>query len=126
MDTYNIETTNRIKVTSQDIDDIMSTALEGGINYWCCKAEVVGKRLGEYASDQISRGGTLILHDAESSDSWPLNLETLLAGLTMAVEGDWYSDYEWYGNGELDTSQIDAEVADVIVQLALFEDIIFG
>ena len=29
----------QIVVTQEDIDDIMVTALEGGINYWCGKAE---------------------------------------------------------------------------------------
>ena len=57
-----------VDLSQQDIDDIMVVALEGGINYWCREAEVVGEYLGEYASDQISRGGSLILHDAESSD----------------------------------------------------------
>lgn len=68
MENYNIEVNKKYTVTPQDIDDIMVTALEGGINYWCRKAKVVGEYLGECASDQISRGGSLILYDAESSD----------------------------------------------------------
>ena len=39
-----------VVVSGEDIDDIMCSALEGGINYWCGKAEVDGKYLGEYAS----------------------------------------------------------------------------
>ena len=50
-----------VNLSQQDIDDIMVTALEGGINYWCRRAKVVGEYLGEAASDQISRGGSLIL-----------------------------------------------------------------
>ena len=42
-----------VRVSNEDIDDIMVSALEGGINYWCRKAEVKGEYLGEYASDQI-------------------------------------------------------------------------
>ena len=41
----------------------MVTALEGGINYWCRRAKVVGEYLGEAAIDQISRGGSLILQE---------------------------------------------------------------
>ena len=126
MENYNIEVNKKYTVTPQDIDDIMVTALEGGINYWCRKAEVVGEYLGEYASDQISRGGSLILYDAESSDHWELNLEKLLDGIQKAIEDNWFSDYDWYVDGELDCCQIDAEVADTIVQLALFDDIVFG
>ena len=31
-----------VDLTQQDIDDIMVAALEGGIDYWCFKAEVIG------------------------------------------------------------------------------------
>lgn len=126
MENYNVEINKKYTVTPQDIDDIMVTALEGGINYWCRKAEVVGEYLGEYASDQISRGGSLILYDAESSDHWELNLEKLLDGIQKAIEDNWFSDYDWYVGGGLDCCQIDGDVADVIVQLALFDEIVFG
>lgn len=49
-----------VNISQKDIDDIMYTALDS-ITYWCREAEVVGKYLGEYASDQISRGGSLIV-----------------------------------------------------------------
>ena len=126
MENYNVEINKKYTVTPQDIDDIMVTALDGGINYWCRKAEVVGEYLGEYASDQISRGGSLILYDAESSDNWELNLEKLLDGIQKAIEDNWFSDYDWYVGGGLDCCQIDGDVADVIVQLALFDEIVFG
>lgn len=126
MNTYNVEINKKYEITSQDIDDIMVTALEGGIAYWCRKAKVVGDYLGEYASDQISRGGSLILYDAESSDHWELDLEKLLHGIEKAIEDNWFDDYDWYVDGKLDCCQIDAEVADTIVQLALFDDIVFG
>lgn len=114
------------QLTQQDVDDIMVGALEGGINYWCREAEVVGDYLGEYASDQISRGGKLILHDAESSDKWELDLEKFLNGMKIWVQnGD-----DNYGavqkDGTVDTCQIDAEMADLIVQYALFGEVVFG
>lgn len=31
-----------IVLTQEDIDDIMCGALEGGINYWCDEAKVMG------------------------------------------------------------------------------------
>lgn len=125
METYNIEINKKYEVTSQDIDDIMATALDS-ISYWCRKAKVVGEYLGEYASDQISRGGSLILYDAESSDHWELNLDKLLCGIQKAIEDNWFDDYDWYVDGKLDTTEIDGDVADTIVQLALFDDIVFG
>ena len=126
MSTYNIGGTHNIRITSQDIDDIMTSALEGGITYWCGEAEVVGEYLGEYASEQISRGGTLILHDAESEDAWELNLEKLLRGIGIAIEESYLADYEWYDSESIDPCQIDGDVADAIIQFAIFEEIIFG
>ena len=49
-----------------------------------------------------------------------------LEGLQQAIEDHWFADYEWCIGNELDTCNVDAEVADVIIQLALFGDIIYG
>lgn len=123
---FDIVIEKKLKVTQEDIDDIMCSALEGGITYWCNEAEVVGKYLGEWAHEQISRGGTLILHDAESDDKWELNRDNLLKGIAQAYEGNWFMEYGWCDGNVIDTCQVDAEVADVIVQLALFGEIVFG
>ena len=121
-----IEVNMNIKVTAEDIDDIMCSALEGGITYWCNKAEVVGDYLGKYASEQIARNGTLKLYDAEEDEVYELTLEKLLKGIRLAVQGNYYADYDWHDGTTLDPCQIDAEVADVIIQLALFDDVIYG
>lgn len=113
-----------VDLSQQDIDDIMVAALEGGINYWCREAEVVGEMLGDYAHEQISRGGTLILHDAESSDKWDLTLEKFLRGVELYIKnGDRVTveDFKLVDYGELD-----AEDADCIVQYALFGKLVFG
>lgn len=124
--TYKVNVNHTINVTSQDINDIMCSALEGGICYWANKAEVVGKYLGEWAHEQISRGGSLILHDAESDDKWELNRENLLNGIAKAYEDNWFTDYGWCDGKTIDTCQVDAEVADTIIQLALFGKVVFG
>lgn len=113
-----------IRISNEDIDDIMVCALEGGINYWCGKCEVVGDYLGEYASDQISRGGELILYDIEDEDEhWKLNKGKLLKGIRMYIENGYYNIVN---NGKINAYEIDAEVADCIIQYALFGGIIFG
>ena len=112
-----------VNLTQQDIDDIMVTALEGGINYWCRKAEVMGGYLGEAASDQISRGGSLILHDAESSDKWELTLEKFLNGVKLYFEDGYNVQVE---DNCIDAGDIDAGDADCIVQFALFGKVVFG
>lgn len=119
-----------VRVSDEDIDDIVCTALEGGINYWCCDAEVVGEYLGEWASDQISRGGTLKLYDIESDDVWTLDKAKLLNGISLAITNGFLLEYEWakFENEiiTLDTYQIDAAVADAIIQYALFGKVVFG
>lgn len=126
MKEFKINIEQAITVTQEDIDDIMATALEGGITYWCRAAEVVGNYLGEYASEQISRGGVLNLYDAEEDDVYELDLEKLLKGIRKAYDENWFMEYGWCNGAALDTCQIDADIADVIVQLALFDDVIFG
>lgn len=116
-----------VSLSQENIDDIMVSALEGGINYWCCKAEVVEeKRCGGWGHEQIARGGALILHDAESSDKWELNLEKFLNGVKLWLQnGD-----DRYGalqcDGTLDTGEIDADMADMIVQYSIFGEVVFG
>lgn len=117
-----------VVVTQEDIDDIMVGALEGGINYWCCEAEVVGDYLGEYGSEQISRGGQLLLHDMEDDEIYILDKEKLLKGLKMYFEKPHpYDILEVIDNKlRIDTCEADATVFDMIIQYALFDDVIFG
>ncbi|MEG1563827.1 MAG: hypothetical protein RR365_08885 [Bacteroides sp.] len=124
---FNVTVQLDLTVTQEDIDDIMCTALEGGITYWCCKAGVVGKKyLGTYASEQISRGGELKLYDAESDDTWVLTRDKFLNGIKLWAEFGSDPCTAIQGNGTLDCCQIDAEIADAIVQYAVFGSLIFG
>lgn len=111
-------------VSDEDIDDIMSAALDGGITYWCGRAEVVGEYLGEYASEQISRGGTLRLYDVEDGTVSELTLDKFLNGLRLWIENE--RTFELTNAGRLDVGQIDALAADAIIQYALFNNVIFG
>ena len=116
----------RAALTQQDIDDIMVAALEGGINYWCDEAAVEGgEYLGKYASDQISRGGTLLLHDTDEDAYRKLDLEKFLKGFKLWLEngGDQYGAVQGH---EVDCCNIDAGCADEIVQYALFGEVVYG
>lgn len=113
----------KIKFTNKDIDDIMVTALEGGITHWCDSADVVGDYLGNWASDQISRGGTVKLHEAEEDKWYELTLEKFIKGLERVV---FERGLDVIYNNELDVSNIDAEDADAIIQYAIFGEIVYG
>lgn len=118
------------RLTQQDVDDIMVSALEGGINYWCRRVVVQGKYLGEYASDQISRGGKLKIHvdepfDEANTEWYELDMEKFAQGFRLWLEngGDRYGAVS---NGEVDTCEIDGEMADLIIQYALFGEVVYG
>ena len=121
-----------VRIKDNDIDDIMYTALNGGITYWCWKAQVVGGYLGEYASDQISRGGELKVYigepfDYEESETYTLNKELFLKGLGKYLEE--CGGFTWTGTSmvaELETYDFDAEAADMIIQYAIFDEIVYA
>lgn len=117
-----------VVVKDEDIDDIMVSALEGGITYWCDRAEVVGEYLGEYASEQISRGGTLKLHDSEEGGYKELTKEKFLQGLRLYLSRPQVGDFLEFVDRKLriDPGYADAEVADCIIQYAVFGDVIYG
>lgn len=122
-----------VVVTPEDIDDIMCTALEGGITYWCNRAKVVGDYLGEYGHEQIARGGELEMHvvepfDEEDTEWYTLTKEKLLKGLEAYLKEPRHGDFLEFVDHELklDTCNVDANVADSIVQYALFGEEIYG
>ncbi len=123
---YHLSIERTIKLSDQDIDDIMASALEGGINYWCCKAEVIeDKYLGEYASEQISRRGSLRLYDSESNEVYELTLDRFITGFVAACKAGY--GYDWFDHkGCVDAYNIDADAADTIVQFALFGELVYG
>ena len=117
-----------ILLTQEDIDDIMAGALEGGITYWCCKAEVVGEYLGEYGHEQIARGGTLRLHDREADMTYGLTKEKFLKGVELWARNLVGCNCLEQIDGKLriDCCNADAIVCDAIIQYALFSDVIYG
>ena len=120
---FTIKPQIEVTLTQQDIDDIMTTALEGGITGWCNQVEVVGEQLGRSASEQISKGRSLILYDMESSDKWELTLKKFLNGVKLYFEDGCHVQVN---DGSIDTGDIDANDADCIIQLALFGEVVFG
>ena len=124
---FTVKAEINVKLTQQDIDDIMVAALEGGINYWAGEAEVIEeKRVADWGHEQIARGGVLVIHDIEDPDEkWELTLEKFLSGFKLWVEdgGDQYGAVQ---GSEVDCCNIDAGCADAIIQYALFGEVMYG
>ena len=139
-----------IKITKEDVVDILSSAMDG-IGYWgrivpnneqykeakkwireneepdyeICYEEVIAQMLFD--------GKSVAVRDIEDDkESW-LSLSNLSYGIRKAFQEGYYSDYNWLvpdGGGSnkwhLEPDQIDAEVADVIIQLAVLGEIVSG
>lgn len=142
-----------IKITKEDVVDILSSAI-GGIGYWGeiipndRQYEAAKKWLLENAEPDYDDGEICyeeivaqILFDGKSvtvraveddKESW-LSLSNLAMGIQTAFREGYYSSYNWlvpdgdgFGEWHLETSQIDAEVADVIIQLAALGEVTYG
>ena len=109
MNKFTVKTT----ITSEDIDNIVDSALYSGISYWCSLAEV-GRHIEgvKFMSEEISRGGTLKLTDSEDGKVYLLTRAKILKGVSL------------YNNHDFE--QYDASDSDNIIQLAIFDKIIYG
>lgn len=123
-----IRVTFDIAITNEDIDDIMSTALYDGIGYWC-KNISVNNVIGNYISEQISKGGAIIIETIDGINMM-LTKASLLNGLQQAIEKGYidYSTTIFLGTNKMmiDTGEIDSEAADIIIQFALFVEVVYG
>lgn len=129
MEELKIDTSvGKLRITGECIDDIMATALDGGITYWCNKAEVIGEYLGEYASDQISRGGKLKLYDYEAETTYELTIENLIAGIKALIDDDSIEVNLTKRENcfELDEDYLDSTLSDLIIQYAVFGELVYA
>lgn len=117
-----VEVRERVEITDEELDDIMVTALEGGISYWCYKAEVVeGDYKGApWASHCVSRGGSIRLHVEDDDEKPVLTKERLIQGIVKEAER----------RGKTVRALIDdipdADQADNIIQFAVFGSLVYG
>jgi hypothetical protein len=117
-----------VTITEADINADIITALEGGVNYWMgikdkenpWLVESQGRSFSEKFGFGLLSGNTAKVFDIEDdSQKYELTLEKLLKGYEL------YLNKKHHG---LDpTFEIrDVEHTDVIFQLAIFGDIVYG
>ena len=107
-----------IEVTDDHLDSILTGAFEGGSNYWAVKVEVAkddykGKK---YASECVAAGGELYIHTTDDG-KYLLTKEYLINGLQMYLDDSKYKN--WPDGG-------DAQTDDLILQYALFGEVVYG
>jgi len=117
----NMPFTLNVKIPIKDttIDDILVTALEGGINYWCKYARIVEEEWPkgcEHLSDTLTKGSSIALETFED-EQHILTLQKFQKGIEKYVEHTGHFH---------DLEGSDAEEADHMIQFSLFGDIIYG
>lgn len=115
-----MEIIRRIVIKEKDIDDIMVTALEGGINYWCDSVDINHNPANkEYASEIIAYGGELGLNSMEGG-KFVLYRNMIVDGIDKAMTHFGYDSFDSF------MDNLDADLADAIVQFAIFHELRFG
>lgn len=136
-----VTVTINLNVTDQQCADILCTALEGGIGYWSqcrnIKYRSVDPRVefpptdrGAYESCEIAE-----LNDDESDYDWKntarvLNYRTIVRGIKRICSDPRFSHLAPKVIEDITTDNvgnyIDADLADCIVQVGLFNEIRYG
>lgn len=124
------------KITDQLVDDTLCTALEGGITYWAIGARVPVWPAGNskmfpddkpYASEVLTMGASVIIDVDESlvdDDVVKAHHTLTLAAFKRGLRK--YCELRKVTPAAIEDDPLDAGEADVVVQLAIFDDIIFG
>lgn len=113
--------------TDDDLENIIVTALEGGIGYWACldntgeewDEKPGGVATSEWAWKILKNHGQLHFIDEEDDDAdYFMDLASLFNGIRLCIQRK-----DWYG-GRMEV--LDAALADMIVQYAIFGTVIYG
>lgn len=112
--------------------DLFTTALEGGIGYWSsCSAYYWGDDgvqdvLGFYAD---------LIDDADDSEPcYTVDRAVMLRGYDLAISAEWVGKLGWSTDAPpslsdsdgIENWDYDAGDADMILQLGLFGDVVYG
>lgn len=129
MNKYSFSFTKTFTFDETEITDVISSAIYD-IGYWCIidnDTEIWHKTSDSLDDDHtfedvffeiLKNGQAVELIDVEDTDEvWELTLEKLINGIKLTIEQN-------YWDGDFD--KIDGEVGDIIFQMALFDEIVYG
>lgn len=115
------------EISSSFIDGIFATAIEGGINYWCVSAHTTENEKGEIVSAVFAEDEP----QDENKPTFTVTSEGILEALkklcerTVKVRSDIHDDV-MRAIMEDDAGQIDSDLADTIIQIACFNELVYG
>lgn len=127
--------TIELPVSDQFCRDVLCTAVEGGSNYWASFTV-----LDTYQDGNIREYQRVQARDEEADDgtTWIVGLDELREGMRRLVHQDYsnkashatphpqYSAAMVAALRDADAGQIDANLADIIFQLAAFGHLVYG
>jgi hypothetical protein len=131
--------TKRSDERANFLANTLSTACEGGISYWASVGDYdwgfpdMGHSDGRpwLAGEQAYVTAKVWEDDSEDVTPFDVDLETIAKGWGLFMDKTWERDYFQTDaklanrtNGE--DGDVDAEVADVVLQLALFGEVVYG
>ena len=105
-------------VSSQTIQDLFITACEGGVNYWCDINDYDYKNTT--ATYDIKEQGL----PSEFSKQGAISDKTIVAGI-KALQ-DMNTSFSRAALADIINEEFDAETGDIVLQLGLFGNVIFG
>lgn len=129
MNKYTFSFTKTFTFDETEMTDVISSAIYD-IGYWACidnDTEVWNKTSDSLDDDHtfedvffevLKSGNPVLLIDVEDVDEvWELTMDKLINGIKLTIEQN-------YWDGDFDN--IDGEIGDIIFQMALFGEIVFG
>lgn len=111
----------------QKLQDLLTSAFEGGVSYWCEIIRYEGpkdiKKALTYKHIELPfiEGCAVIIKADDEEQEYKVTRETLVRGLEVLKN----SDYKWHYHNYVEENW-DAETADVVLQCGLFGEIVYG
>lgn len=114
------------KINTEFLEHVLEAALYGGIGYWAVADEIL-------RADP--RSGLISLHLSDTED-WSIEFgtvthDTVMDGIRRILDGTVkisqdLRDHLAAGVSEGDAGEIDSDVADCIIQVGLFGELVYG
>lgn len=112
------------EITKEFVSDVLCTALSfGGSSYWIAEIRNLSDNpKSELFSESVAEGDTIEIMDNEDNKKYKLDFNTFAVGYIRYVTYCLQNGKQVFS----DPCDIDAEVADTILQFALFDNIVFS
>jgi len=118
-------------LTDEHVSDILCAGLEGGIGYWATIVRYEGNTEGvEYKHLEMPfrEGGAVIFEDAEGEEEgeWRLDRQSIQRGLELLSSLTLSGKLPARHLANVVSNDGDSETGDVLIQLAVLGEVVYG